>query len=71
MPGKWVAAGAILTTQDLFDGDPYGLGQSMTLHALKAELVQDTHTITCYVAYKMQINDAVIAAVLPVNIETE
>ena len=71
MPGKWAADGTILTTQDLFDGVPYSLGQSVTLDAMKAELAQDTHTITCYLAYEMQVDDAVISAVLPFNIDTE
>lgn len=71
MPGKWAADGAILTTQDLFDDAPYGTGQSVDLRAMKAQLDRDTHTITCYVAYEMQVDDIVISAVLPFNIDTD
>jgi hypothetical protein len=71
MPGKWAADWTVLTTQDLFDGAPYDIGQSVNLHTLKAQLVQDTHSITCYVAYEIQVGDDVISAVLPFNIETE
>jgi hypothetical protein len=41
------------------------------LRAMTAQLDRDTQTITCYVAYEMQVDDAVISAVLPFNIDTD
>jgi hypothetical protein len=72
LPPKWILDGQVISTRDLFDGEPLSIGQDqeISLQTLKLELVKNTHTITAYVAYEMQAEGIVIKALTPVNIET-
>lgn len=69
IPGKWVLNGKTFTSQDLFDGDPYGPGDSVTIFTLMVEMTTETHRVTFYFAYKMEIEGATASAILPFNIE--
>lgn len=69
IPGKWVLDGETFTAQDLFDGDPYGPGDSATIYTLMVEITTETHTVTFYFAYEMEIEGATASAILPFNIE--
>lgn len=69
VPRIWVVDGETLTLQDLFDGDPFNLGEEVTLETLMLELVKDTHTVTSYFAFSIQIDEETAAALLPFNIE--
>ena len=72
LPPKWILNGQVITTRDLFDGDPLSIGQhqKISLQTLKLELVKNTHTVTAYIAYEIQTEGMVIKALMPVNIET-
>jgi hypothetical protein len=69
VPRMWVIDGETLTLQDLFDGDPFELGEEVTLETLKLGLVKDTHTVTSYIAYAIQSHEETATALLPFNIE--
>lgn len=70
MPGRWIADGETLGLQDLFDGDPFGEGDAVTISALKLQMTRESHTVTAYFAYKLMGGDSAAQAVLPFNIET-
>lgn len=69
VPRIWVIDGETLTLQDLFDGDPFELGEAVTLETLMLELVKDTHSTTSYIAYSIQNHEETATALLPFNIE--
>jgi hypothetical protein len=69
VPRIWVIDGEALTLQDLFDGDPFELGEEVTLETLMLELVKETHTVTSYIAYSIQNHEEIATALLPFNIE--
>jgi hypothetical protein len=69
VPWIWVIDGETLTLQDVFDGDPFELGEDVTLETLMLELVKDAHSVTSYFAYSIQINEETATALLPFNIE--
>jgi len=71
LPPKWVVDGEIISTSDLFDGEPLSIGQTVSLQTLKLELVRERITVKAYVAYEIQANGETIKALLPVNIETQ
>jgi hypothetical protein len=71
MPGRWVYLGDILSSQDLLDGTPLGIGDDVILETLKLELDRETHVVTSYLVYAIsnQASDASATALLPFNIE--
>lgn len=69
IPGKWILDRETFTAQDIFDGDPYGQGDSVTIYTLKLEMTTETHTVTLYFAYKIEFDGATASAILPFNIE--
>lgn len=69
MPGRWVVDGESLTLQDLFDGDPFGPGDRLTIYSLKLELSKETHIVTSHFAYEIQSEGKTASAILPFNIE--
>lgn len=69
VPRVWVFNGETLPITDLFDGAPFSLGDDAVLKTLRVELVKDTHTVTSYVAYAIQIGDASATALQPFNID--
>ena len=70
MPRRWVVDGESLTLQDLFDGDPFGPGDTLTSYSLKLEMSKETHTVTSYFAYEIEAEGNKASAILPFNIET-
>ena len=69
VPRIWVIDGETLTLQDIFDGDPFEIGEAVTLDTLMLELVKDTHTVTSYFAYSIKNHENTATALLPFNIE--
>lgn len=70
-PRLWSVEGVILNRSDLFDGDPFALGETeLTFHTLKLELEREEFTVTTYFAYILESDDVEARAVLPFNIET-
>jgi hypothetical protein len=69
VPRIWVVDGETLTLQDLFDGDPFDLGEEVTLETLMLELIKDTHTVTSYFTFSIQSDEETAAPLLPFNIE--
>jgi hypothetical protein len=69
IPGKWILDRETFTAQDIFDRDPYGQGDSVTIYTLKVEMTTETHTVTLYFAYKIEFDGATASAILPFNIE--
>jgi hypothetical protein len=69
VPRIWVVDGETFTLQNLFDGDPFVLGEEVTLETLMLELVEDTHKVTSYFAYSIQNDEELATALLPFNIE--
>ena len=61
--------GEAFTLQDLFDGDPFELGENVTLETLMLELIKDTHIVKSYFAYSIQIDRETVTALPPFNIE--
>ena len=70
IPARWVMGGTNVTSSDLFDGDPWGVGSSVTLKTLEAEKAFNGYTVTFYFAYEIKENGVVARALLPFNIET-
>jgi len=70
LPPKWVVDNEIISTSDLFDGEPLSIGQTVSLQTLKLELIKERITLRAYVAYEIQTNGETIKALLPVNIES-
>jgi hypothetical protein len=70
IPAKWLMGGTDLTSSDLFDGDPWAVGSSVTLKTLEAEKAFNSYTVTFYFAYEIKENGIVAKALLPFNIET-
>lgn len=69
MPGRWIYEGESLTLQDLFDGEPLGMGEAMTIYTLKLEMTRETHIVTAYFAYEIEVETGTASAILPFNIE--
>ena len=70
IPAKWLMGGTDLTSSDLFDGDPWGVGSSVTLKTLEAEKAFNGYTVKIYFAYEIEGSGVVARALLPFNIET-
>ena len=69
VPGKWIADGVTYTVQDLFDGDPFGPGDRVSIKTLKVGIAKETHSVTLYLAYSVTVEDVTASTVLPFNIE--
>ncbi len=69
MPNRWTINGETKNTQDLFDGDPFNIGDEVIIETLKLEVVKETHTVNSYFAYSIQSDETTASALLPVNIE--
>lgn len=69
VPRFWVFNGETSHIKDLFDGDPFSLGDEAVLETLMLELVKETHTVKSYLAYSIQIGDKTATALQPFNIE--
>ena len=71
VPMVWVIDGEKLNLRDLFDGDPFSLGEEATIQTLMLELVKETHAVRSYFAYSIQIDGETATALLPFNIDLE
>lgn len=69
LPWRWLVDGEVYTAQDLFDGEPFGAGDEVTLNSLMLEMEKESHTVTLYFAYELEIQGTTAKAVLPFNIE--
>jgi hypothetical protein len=69
VPRFWVFNGETTHITDLFDGDPFNLGDEAVLKTLMLKLVKETHTVKSYVAYSIQIEDKTATALQPFNID--
>jgi hypothetical protein len=70
VPRIWIANGEIVGIQDLFDGNPIGNGNTVTISSLKIQMTRDNHRVTAYFVYEIKYGEANAHAVLPFNIET-
>jgi len=70
IPARWLMGGTNVTSSDLFDGDPWGVGSSVTLKTLEAEKTFNGYTVKIYFAYEVEWSGVVARALLPFNIET-
>jgi hypothetical protein len=70
IPGFWTVGDEVMNTEELLDGDPFGMGDTMTIETLMVELVKETHTVKSYFAYTIQVDEVKATALLPFNIET-
>lgn len=70
IPGRWVIDGEMLDTEGLLDGDPFELGDTMTVKTLMVELLKDTLTVRIYLAYSIDVEGAIATALLPININS-
>jgi len=68
LPWKWMVDGEVYTAQDLFDGEPFGAGEGVAIDSLMLEIERESHTVTAYFAYEMDIRGTTATAVLPFNI---
>jgi hypothetical protein len=66
---RWVVDGEVYTAKDLFDGDPFGVGDEATINSLMMELEEESHTVTVYFTYELEIEGTKATAVIPFNIE--
>ncbi len=69
LPWRWMVDGEVYTAKDLFDGDPFGAGDKATIKSLMVELEEESHTVTIYIAYELEIQGTTATAVIPFNIE--
>jgi hypothetical protein len=69
VPRFWVVNGETMSIKDLFDGDPFSVGETAVLETLMVEWVKDTHTVTSYFAYAIQIGEETATALQPFNID--
>ncbi len=69
LPWRWIVDGETYKLHDLFDGDPWGPGDDVSISSLKLEMAKETYTATAYFAYELEVGGAEASAVLPFNIE--
>ena len=69
LPWKWMVDGEAYTAQDLFDGEPFGAGDGIAIDSLMLEMEKESHTVTVYFAYEIEIQGMTVTAVLPFNIQ--
>jgi hypothetical protein len=69
VPRVWVVNGETMSIKDLFDGDPFSVGETAVFETLRVEWVKDTHTVTSYLAYAIQIREETATALQPFNID--
>jgi hypothetical protein len=69
MPKWWTINGETKNTKDLFDGDPFNIGDEVIIETLKLEIVKETHTVNSYFAYSINSDGTTANALLPVNVE--
>ena len=69
IPNKWIVNGATTNAKDLFDGDPFNVGDEVIIETLKLEIVKETHTVNSFFAYSIYSDRTTAIALLPVNIE--
>ena len=69
MPNRWTVNGETKNTKNLFDGDPFNIGDEVIILTLKLEVVKETHTVKSYLAYSIYSDGITATALLPVNIE--
>lgn len=68
LPWKWMVDGEVYTAQELFDGEPFGAGDGVVIDSLMLEMEKESHTVTVYFAYEMEIQGTTATAVLHYNI---
>ena len=71
VPYKWMINGETINIKDLFDGDPFNVGDEVIIETLKLEIVKETHTVNSYFVYSINRDGTEVNALLPVNIEVE
>ena len=69
LPPLWLVGGEVLNRTDVFDGDPFSIGSTITLDTLKANYTKDTYEITVYFTYCISGDGVEAKALLPFNIE--
>ncbi len=69
LPWKWMVDGEVYTAQDLFDGEPFGAGDGIAIDALMLVMEKESHKVTVYFAYELEIQGTTATAVLPFNIQ--
>jgi hypothetical protein len=70
LPWKWVIDGEVYTAKDLFDGEPFGTGDEATVKSLMVELEEESHTVTVYFSYELNVEGTKATAVIPFNIKS-
>jgi len=71
VPYKWIINGETINTKDLFDGDPFNVGDEVIIETLKLEIVKKAHTVNSYFVYSINRDGTEAIALLPVNVEVE
>jgi hypothetical protein len=69
LPPLWLVGGEVLNKTDMFDGDPFGIGSTVTMDTLKANFTKESYEITAYFAYGISGDGVEAKALLPFNIE--
>lgn len=70
IPRFWTVTDEIMNTTELLDGDPFNVGDAMTIETLVVKLLKETHTVKSYFAYSIKVGEVTATALLPFNIET-
>ena len=70
LPWMWVIDGEVYTAKDLFDGEPFGTGDEASIKSLMVELEEESHTVTVYFAYELNVEGTRATAVIPFNIKS-
>jgi len=68
LPHRWLVDGEVLTVEELFDGDPLGPGDTLTIRALRLTHVGENHTVEFYAAYEVDGGGVEARALTPFNI---
>ena len=69
LPPLWLVGGEVLNRTDVLDGEPFGIGSTVTMDTLKANYTKETYEITAYFAYGISGDGVEAEALLPFNIE--
>ena len=68
LPHRWLIDEEVMTIEELFDGDPLGPGDNLTIHTLMLSHSGENHTVEFYAAYLIEGEEIEAKALTPFNI---
>lgn len=68
LPTRWLVGGKVLTINDLFDGDPFEMGDVLIIHVLTLSYEAENHLVEFHFAYLIEGEEGEAKALTPFNI---